>query len=153
MLFAPWPNATVNLLGLVTGQVTGNVLPSEEEFYLGGLRYTRGFYSGQFTGDKALAATVELQLNTSLHVEAAGLVQDIGLQFYGFYDWGETWQNQSTDYNSRLRSMGIGLRSALTDDLELDIEAVDRLTLRPSDSAAVEKLVPGAFYFRAVARF
>ena len=51
-------------MGLLTGQWSNNILPPAEQFYLGGARFTRGYYSGQVPGDKALAATVELQLNT-----------------------------------------------------------------------------------------
>ena len=56
-LFSPWTGATVALKGLVTGQWSGVVLPAVEKFYLGGLVYTRGYYSGEVTGDKAVAAT------------------------------------------------------------------------------------------------
>ena len=63
-LFVPWEGASVGLMGLLTGQWSGDILPPAEQFYLGGARFTRGYYAGQVPGDKALAATVELQLNT-----------------------------------------------------------------------------------------
>ena len=59
-LFAPWEGASVGLMGLLTGQWSDNILPPAEQFYLGGARFTRGYYAGQVPGDKALAATVEL---------------------------------------------------------------------------------------------
>jgi hemolysin activation/secretion protein len=56
-LFTPWEGASVGLMGLLTGQWSNNILPPAEQFYLGGARFTRGYYSGQVAGDKALAAT------------------------------------------------------------------------------------------------
>ncbi len=149
-LFSPWNNATVSFLALAAGQYSSNILPSEEQFYLGGLRYTRGFYSGEVAGDKALAATGELQLNTGVTVASF----DIGLQFYGFYDWGATWQNAPLDPNKRLRSVGIGVRTMLTQNLEVDLEGVSRLTRQPDGSSnTVKPLVADALYWRVVAHF
>ena len=68
----PWDGASVGLMGLFTGQWSGDILPPSEQFYLGGSQYTRGYYSGQVPGDKALAATVELQLNTGFETTLFG---------------------------------------------------------------------------------
>ncbi len=76
-LFSPWRDASVALMGLLAGQVSRDVLPLSEEFYLGGMQYTRGYYSGQVTGDNALAATAELQLNTSLDFHTLHLPSDL----------------------------------------------------------------------------
>ena len=93
-LFVPWDGASVGLMGLFTGQWSGDILPPSEQFYLGGSQYTRGYYSGQVPGDKALAATVELQLNTGFETTLFSKSFSIAQQFYLFYDWGETWQNE-----------------------------------------------------------
>ena len=69
-LFVPWDGASVGLMGLVTGQWSDDILPPAEQFYLGGSQFTRGYYAGQVPGDKALAATVELQLNTGFETDA-----------------------------------------------------------------------------------
>ena len=92
-LFTPWEGASVGLMGLLTGQWSDNILPPAEQFYLGGARFTRGYYSGQVAGDKALAATIELQLNTGFEKTIFERSFDISTQYYLFYDWGETWQN------------------------------------------------------------
>ena len=105
-LFAPWEGASVGLMGLLTGQWSDNILPPAEQFYLGGSRFTRGYYAGQVPGDKALAATVELQLNTGFETTLFGKSFDISTQFYLFYDWGETWQNLSTDHAAMINSAG-----------------------------------------------
>ncbi|HET8995110.1 MAG TPA: ShlB/FhaC/HecB family hemolysin secretion/activation protein, partial [Acetobacteraceae bacterium] len=92
-LFNPWQGGSVALMGLVAGQWSGDILPPAEQFYLGGGRFTRGYYAGQVAGDKALAATAELQLNTDLNLTKWHIPRDLATQFYLFYDWGETWQN------------------------------------------------------------
>ena len=138
-LFSPWQDATVSLLAVLAGQYSPDIVPSAEKFYLGGMRYTRGFYAGEVTGDKALAATVELQLNTGYQTSLFGTAYDIGLQFYGFYDWGESWENKKLDTNRTLRSFGLGLRAALTRNIEVDIEGVNRLTRQTQSNSGVVK--------------
>ena len=151
-LFAPWSGASVSLLGLAAGQGSGDVLPPVEKFFLGGNRYTRGFYAGEVSGDSALALTAELQLTTSHSLEVFGYQVDVGTQYYLFYDYGQVWQNQKTDPNNVLKSAGIGVRLSLTQRLEIDLEGVRRFTLRP-DGSGTSKLQADAFYFGALARF
>jgi hemolysin activation/secretion protein len=108
-LFVPWDGATVSLLDLVTGQVSNSPLPPAEEFYLGGSIFTRGFYSGEVAGDNALAVTTELRLNTGFDTTLFSHAFNVGAQFYGFYDWGQTWQNLATDKSSIVvRAAGCG---------------------------------------------
>jgi hemolysin activation/secretion protein len=153
-LFSPWQDATVTFLAEVAGQKSGDVLPPEEQYHIGGLQSVRGYYAGQLSGDSALTTTLELQLNTSAHLDAFGLSRDIGLQFYSFYDWGQSWENRSLDYATHVSSVGIGMRSALTQFLEFDMEGVQRLNRQPaSSSAAVQELDAQAFYWRVLVRF
>jgi hemolysin activation/secretion protein len=134
-LFSPLPDASVALRLEAGGQYTSEILPSEEEFYLGGSRFTRGFYSGQVVGDKGAYATSELQLNTGYSFSALRHDIDLGSQFYIFYDWGETWSNLKTDLNGRVASFGGGVRLGLTRALELDGEVVRRLTTQLTPAA------------------
>jgi hemolysin activation/secretion protein len=150
-LFAPWEGASVALMGLLTGQWTQDILPPAEQFYLGGSRFTRGFYSGQAPGDKALAATVELQLNTTVDLTSVGSHADVASQFYLFYDWGETWQNQSSDYADRLRSAGGGVRLQVTSYVELDFEALGRITLQPPPATSPMNGI--GLFWRVLGRF
>ena len=153
-LFSPLPDASVALKLLLTGQGSGDVLPPVEKFSLGGSEFTRGFYSGQATGDSALAATVELQLNTRYDTVVLGRPVALSAQWYLFYDWGEAWQNQSIDPNFRLSSEGLGARFNLTRYLELDVEGVKRNTRLPEGtSSAVKPIKADAAYWRVLARF
>jgi hemolysin activation/secretion protein len=144
----------VALQGLVAGQYSGDVLPPAEKFFLGGARYNRGFYAGEVTGDTALVASGELQFNTGLSVHLMQRTLDLGAQFYGFYDWGETWERQDTDLNKRLVSAGGGLRLTVTRYTEFDLEGVSRITRQPQGSSAnVTPLSANAFYWRVLTRF
>ncbi len=150
-LFVPWDGASVAIMGLLTGQWTNDILPPAEQFYLGGSRFTRGFYSGQVPGDKALAATVELQFNTTIDLTSLGSQADVAAQFYLFYDWGETWQNQSTDFAARLASAGGGARLQMTKYVELDLEALGRFTKHPPPATSDTNGI--GLFARLVGRF
>ena len=123
-------------MGLLAGQWSQDILPPAEQFYLGGSQYTRGYYSGQIPGDKALAATAELQFNTGTNLSMWGLSADVSTQFYLFYDWGETWQNQSTDFATMVNSAGGGVRMQVTRYTEVDFEALGRFNRYPTGCGA-----------------
>jgi hemolysin activation/secretion protein len=150
-LFVPWEGASVALMGLLTGQWTQSILPPAEQFYLGGSRFTRGYYSGQVPGDKALAATAELQLNSTIDLSSLGSRADVASQFYIFYDWGEVWQNLSTDYHARIASAGGGVRLQMTSYVELDLEALGRFNKQPPPLTSPENGI--GLYWRLVGRF
>jgi hemolysin activation/secretion protein len=153
-LFVPWSSANVAILALLTGQWSANILPPSEQFYLGGARFTRGYYAGQVPGDKALAATTELQLNTDTKMSLFGKAVDITSQWYLFYDWGETWQNQATDFAAKVGSAGGGVRSQLTHNVEVDLEILARFNRYPTGSGnAISPLHGSAFYWRVLTRF
>ena len=153
-LFAPWQGATVAVKGLLTGQWSPNVLPPVEKFYLGGLVFNRGFYSGEVTGDSAVAATAELQLNTALSFTLFGHPINTAAQFFGFYDYGYAWQNQPLDPNARLASAGGGVRLSLTRYGEFDLYGLTRFTRTPIGAAAnVTPLKTDAVYWRVLFRY
>jgi hemolysin activation/secretion protein len=156
-LFAPWEGASVGLMGLLTGQWSDNILPPAEQFYLGGARFTRGYYAGQVPGDKALAATVELQLNTGLDTTVFDRPFDISTQYYIFYDWGETWQNLGIDHAAMINSAGGGVRAQVTPHVEVDLEGLARFNRFPNGGnvpvSGVSPLYGGAFYWRVLTRF
>ena len=154
-LFTPWEGASVALMALVTGQWTDMILPPAEEFYLGGSRFTRGYYAGQVPGDKALAATAELQLNTAYDLPFFRTDASVAAQFYIFYDWGETWQTQGSDFATKVASVGGGTRLQITRFAELDLEAVGRLNRYPTGGASTgaTALKDVGLYWRLLGRF
>ena len=148
-----WEDSSLALQLSAGGQYSGDVLPPVEEFYLGGPHFNRGYYWGQVTGDRALAVTAELQLNTSIPLPTA-IPWELNAQFYAFYDWGETWQTRNSDANQILRSVGLGTRLFLTPDVELDIEGAYRMNRYPNGTAAgISPLNAGVFYWGVLARF
>jgi hemolysin activation/secretion protein len=145
--------AEVNLNIAAAGQYTGNILPPEEKFYLGGPDFDRGFYYGQVTGDKALTARFQPQLVTAL--PALPRLQIVPqATFYGFYDWGETWENQRQDLPHTLRSLGGGVKLLLGAHAEIDLEGVSRLTRTPDGGPpAGQRIKASAFYWQVAVHF
>jgi hemolysin activation/secretion protein len=153
-LWYPWQGASLALMGLLTGQWSNSILPPSEQFYLGGAQFTRGYYSGQVAGDKALASTAELQLNTGIDLSHVGLSAEVDSQFYLFYDWGEVWQNQANSLAPRLASAGGGVRIQATRQIEVDFEGVARLNRYPNGmGTGISALNGAAFYWRVLAHF
>ncbi len=153
-VFAPWDQATVAVMGLLAGQYSPNVLPPAEQFYLGGLEFNRGYYSGEVTGDKAVAATAELQLNTPVDLGRFGLSAPVPTQFYAFYDWGETWQNDKPALAVHIASVGGGVRITATRRIEIDMTGLSRLNRYPAGAgSSIKPLGSTAFLWRALARF
>ena len=118
------------------------------------LQFTRGYYSGQIPGDKALAATAELQFNTGTNLSMWGLSANVSTQLYLFYDWGETWQNVSTDFATMVNSAGTGVRMQVTQYTEADFEVVGRFNRYPTGSGANVSALNGlGLYWRLLGRF
>ena len=153
-LFQPWRDASVALEGRAAGQITNKVLPSVETFFLGGSQFTRGYWSGEVTGDQAVVWTVELQLNTGFDLTVLRRPINVGAQFYLFYDYGYAWQLVRSEKNQRLTSEGIGVRLNLTRYTEFDLEGDIRNDRLPLGTPGVTKPQKGeALYWRVLARF
>ena len=150
-LFEPWNGADVSLLGLVAGQKSNQVLPQVEQFQLGGLQLNPGYYSGEVTGDSALAVYAELQLNDTWSIPLWRHF-DAATQFFGFWSWGETWNNGPLRLNQRIASAGGGVRLSLTGYLEFDVIGVSRFVLNPS-GVGVTPLHADAAYWRVIVHF
>jgi hemolysin activation/secretion protein len=151
-LFQPWPSATVSLFGLLSGQWSRDILPQVEQLYLGGLRLNPGYYSGQVTGDSALSVYGELRLDESRDVTLLGHSFDIGAQPFGFWSWGESWNNQVLQPNHRIASAGGGARLTLTEQQEFNLIGVSRFEQNPSASGTTP-LRSDAIYWRVITRF
>jgi len=98
-----------------SGQFTNKNLSGAEKFSLGGPERVRGFVSGEGSGDKGYAGTVELRMPVP-GFSLAGA----GLQVSAFYDFGRVQRNadsanvpvadRTQPNNISLKSYGVGLR-------------------------------------------
>ncbi len=131
----------------VGGQYSGDILPSNEKYFLGGTKFGRGFFSGEITGDRAAGTTAELQLNTSSDWPVT-----LGLQPFIFYDTGCAWNLAPGDLDEHVESAGIGVRISLTQQISLELEADRRFTRKPTGEG-VSPLSPYAGFVTLIARF
>ena len=156
-LLVPAEGWMLSLLGVVAGQWSDDVLPPAEKFYLGGNRLGRGFYAGQVTGDRVLAGTLELQLGRVLDLAMpgdwpGGPELRLGTQLYLFRDEGRAWDNGAAGLDRELASWGGGVRLQFDERVQLDLEAVRRLTRQPEGSG-VARLSEDAVFARVLVRF
>lgn len=154
---------SLNLFVSGAAQFSNNILPPSEKYFLGGERLGRGYYAGQVTGDRAIAASIELQLSfaipysdvqpSSVPSSVSGRVRGLPLQLYAFYDYGKAWNLATFETPSIVtRSYGFGVRANVGDTLTVEAEAVRRIDL-DVDGAAAPRLTPWGAYFRATTRF
>ena len=141
-----WSTYSVGLKTALTGQWTPAILPPTEKFQLGGEQYGRGFYSGEVNGDKAVAGTIEPQLNQTLDGEIFGHAYHVSTQYYAFFDIGQIWSNALADPTTHIESTGTGIRANLTSWLSAQVEGVERFTRRPNAATGPRELEHAAYF-------
>jgi hemolysin activation/secretion protein len=156
-ILSPLDGWLLSLQGTIAGQWSDDVLPPAEKFYLGGTRLGRGFYAGQVTGDRAIAASAEAQLGrvhaiTMPERWAGGAELRLGTQLYLFRDEGRAFDNGPGAVDRRLSSWGGGVRLQFDERVQLDLEAVQRLTRNPEGSGAARQDA-NAVFGRVLVRF
>ncbi len=153
-LFQVGDASSIALQVTVAGQLSEDILPSSEKFFLGGARWNRGYYSGEVSGDSGLTTAVELQFNTSFSTEVFAHALDIDTQLYAFTDWGQSWESQKTDSNRRLMSLGLGTRLSVSRDTDINLEGAERLVRRPAGAASTTTALSAqTVYWRVLTRF
>jgi hemolysin activation/secretion protein len=130
-----------------SGQYSKDALLSAEEFSIGGGEFGRAFDSGETTGDKGVAGSVELRYGSSLDTPFLN-----SYELYGFYDLGKAWNIDpvvgETEAES-LASAGLGTRFNLPYDLSGYAEISKPLT-KPVDAEQDED---SRFFFSLTKRF
>lgn len=144
-----------DVLGVIAGQYSSDVLPQQEKYFLGGDRLGRGFYAGEVTGDSAVIGSIELRATSELRLTEAD-AEGLPTQFYGFVDLGRAWDKGVAGLPEPpaipMRSVGIGVRLDIRSWLALELEGVRRLT-REFAGANVQPLSMYAGFFRLTGRF
>jgi hemolysin activation/secretion protein len=146
---------TFDVLGVLAGQYSNDLLPQQEKFFLGGDRLGRGFFAGEVTGDRAVIGSVELRASSVLRLTEAA-ADGLPVQFYGFVDLGRAWDRPApglpTPPAIPMRSLGLGVRMDIRTWLTVELEGVRRLT-REFAGANVQPLAMYAGFFRLTGRF
>ncbi len=104
-----------SVLTSASGQYTNDALLTSEQYTLGGVGYGQAYDSGELSGDKALAAKVELRYG-----QAVGEKWLDSYQLYGYYDVGSVYLNKiatGTKDTLSLASVGTGIRTNFTQNL------------------------------------
>lgn len=144
-----------DLLGVVAGQYSNDLLPQQEKFFLGGDRLGRGFFAGEVTGDRAVIGSVELRATSVLRLTEAD-ADGLPVQFYSFVDLGRAWDRAApglpTPPAIPMRSAGVGVRMDIRSWLTFELEGVRRFT-REFAGANVRPLSRYAGFFRLTGRF
>lgn len=106
------------------GQYAFDTLLSDEEFYLGGEQFGRGYDVSELTGEHGVAITAELQYTLTTPFEIIP-----SYQIYGVYDFGVVWNNDiGIDPRQSLASAGAGVRAMIFDHFRVGFEVVKPLT-------------------------
>jgi hemolysin activation/secretion protein len=149
-----WNTDLLALKLAFAGQWTDDILPPAEKFFLGGNQYGRGFYSGEVTGDRVAAGTIEFQFNDPVETDLFGDHYTLGFQYYTFFDIGQAWDLAPGDPSHHVESAGVGLRLSVTENFSIQLEGVKRFTLRPSGGGdLVSRENDYAGFFRVVGRY
>jgi hemolysin activation/secretion protein len=83
---------------------------------------------------------------------ARGAALRLGTQFYLFRDEGRAWDNGPAGQDREVASWGGGVRLQFDEGLQLDLEAVRRLTRQP-EGTGVAALSEDAVFARLLLRF
>jgi hemolysin activation/secretion protein len=150
-----WANEqySLNLLGVLAGQYTTDILPASERYYLGGDRLGRGYYNGQVAGDRALAGSVELQFNFAMINDLDEPDTLIPIQLYTFYDvgWARSLSRNERPHE-RIASFGAGARVDFSARVTGEVEVAQRIE-RNIGGAAVEALPQTELFGRLIVRY
>jgi hemolysin activation/secretion protein len=140
----------INLHAGIRTQYTRDRLLSSEEFGVGGSEIGRGYDSSEITGDRGIAARLELQYNDTTSWSAFN-----SYQAFAFYDVGKVYQSDGKAGNDgSIASVGAGLRFNLFDNASGSIMLAQPLTKQvDSRSSANEHERPLRALFSLAVRY
>ncbi len=132
-------NTTLLLKGQL--QFAGSILPSSEQYQLGGISNVRGFASGEAVGDNGQSATAEFTfpfygVPPSVQFPLSKAKVYDALRLAAFYDWGHVRLRnpQAGELKDKsLDSVGCGLRLTLPESLSFRLDFAWPVNGRPSD--------------------
>lgn len=116
----------VSVYALTNGQYATTPLLASEQYGFGGQQMGRGYDSSEITGDRGVAASVELRYGGVPDYE------QIKIQPYIFYDIGKVWNLSPGGVDLSAASMGVGARYALMENISMSTVLAWPLTHQPS---------------------
>jgi hemolysin activation/secretion protein len=90
----------------LTGQYAFNLLPSSEEFSVGGELFGRAYDAGEIVGSSGFAGKLELRYGGTT---AWPFLRKYTL--YGLYEGGKVWRVREPLFDRSLASAGLGVRT------------------------------------------
>jgi hemolysin activation/secretion protein len=129
------------LFGSLQGQLSGQPLVSNEQFYLGGLDSVRGYQESEALGDSGVSLQTEIR-TPSLADLIGSKVND--LRLFAFYDAGTTRINDplpGQQVVTTLSSTGAGVRIRLFSDLNGELIGSRTLQTGPATHAGDNRVL------------
>lgn len=128
-----------SLLGIFSGQYSCNPLLTAEQFGFGGSSLGRGYNNSEIIGDKGIAGSVELHMDTF-----PGLAFFQYVQFYGFYDVGKVWSQpipavSISSFSASAASTGVGAQLLFNKHLSANTFLAKPLTRKLSTAVAIHQ--------------
>jgi len=123
-------------------QMSSYVLPSVEQFQIGGIANVRGYSSAAAVGDSGLASTLEWSLpvypiSKQVQVPFSKAKLYDALRVVAFYDYGSSHLREpaaGVKKDTRLSSVGCGMRFNLPEDFALKVDFAWPSDKKPFDS-------------------
>ena len=100
----PW------VLANLSGQWSPHGLPAYEEYQIGNYTVGRGYDPGAASGDRGIGLQLEAGVDLSVRGLPTALGGGASLGLFGFYDTAKIWNDDPLSYDSRIASLGGGVR-------------------------------------------
>lgn len=131
-----------SMFGHFMAGYSGNNLPNQEKYLLGGRDFGRGYQYGTLDGNKIVAFSLEARYTKAIDNQVIDKLAP-----YLFYDIGSISGQDYQSNISKLQSYGGGLRFMLVKDIELGVEVAQPIKRKYTvdNQAQNEKTKFGAF--------
>lgn len=110
------------LLTRIDTQIANDPLLSLEQFSVGGARSVRGYRENYLVRDNGLFASLEYRFTLRSNINSGHRVQ-----LASFFDWGRSWNEQTSPEPKVLASVGVGVRASYHPRVDFELYYGSRL--------------------------